>query len=64
MKFCEKCFEEIATKDGDNRCPQCDGLAPKPKTKRKRRTRKEMQELAESLGMTMVRGAMGGVYME
>lgn len=64
MKVCEKCFEEISTKDGDNRCPACDGIAPKPKTKRKRRTRKEMDDLMASVGMTRVRGSMGGTWYE
>lgn len=60
MKTCEKCGEEIATKDGDNRCTRCEnGRRPKAKANRKAR-----EDALRSLGLTKVRGALGGTYWE
>lgn len=62
MKVCEVCGEEIATKDGENRCPKCEDGATKRKEAAKRR--KERDDVMRSLGMKKVRGAMGGTYWE
>lgn len=62
MKVCESCNAEIFTKDGENKCPNCDaGKKPKKKV---RRSRKEMDAIMASCGMVRVRGAMGGTYYE
>lgn len=62
MKVCERCGTEIATRDGENKCSDCE-YNPK-KVKRAKRRRKEMDDLMDSLGLVKVRGAMGGVYYE
>lgn len=75
MKVCELCGEEIATRDGENRCPTCGDnpsmqgrgdTAATAKAKRARRNanRRARDEVMRSLGLTKVRGAMGGVYWE
>ncbi len=62
MKVCEKCGEEIYTADGDNRCAKCD--AKKIKAKNAARPRKERDDAMRSLGLTKVKGALGGIYWE
>lgn len=58
MKVCARCGEEIYTRDGENTCSRgC-------KRKKTKSSRKEKDELMKSLGLTRVRGAMGGVYYE
>lgn len=57
MKVCEKCGEEIGTKDGDNHCGKCH---KKDRAKR----RKEREDVLRSCGLVKVRGAMGGTYWE
>lgn len=59
MKVCESCGTEISTRDGDNRCAKCD--QPKKKARKQRTSR---DSVMESLGLTKVRGAMGGTYWE
>jgi hypothetical protein len=62
MKVCEVCGEEIATKDGDNKCRECeDKVRPTKKAKRKRSQR---DDIMRSLGLVKVRGALGGTYWE
>lgn len=66
MKVCEKCGDEIDTRDGDNRCQACDGnpaMAPKARAERKR-NRKVMDDALSSLGLVKVKGALGGTYLE
>jgi uncharacterized Zn finger protein (UPF0148 family) len=60
MKVCEKCGEEIYTKDGDNRCQKCD----EGKKKKAKRSRKAVDDVMRELGLVKVRGALGGVYYE
>ena len=63
MKVCEKCGEPIeGQKDGDNICPDCD----KKKVKRDKANakRRAMNAAMKSIGMTKVRGSMGGTYWE
>jgi len=65
MKVCERCGEEIYTKDGENKCPECEGLAKKKlKAAEARERRRERDQVMRDLGLTKVRGAMGGVYWE
>ncbi len=66
MKVCEKCGEEIATKDGENRCPACEEGQGASMAKRRRRAenRKARDEAMKSLGLVKVRGVMGGTYWE
>jgi hypothetical protein len=61
MKFCEKCGEEIGTRDGENRCPR--GCKVKSKTAQAAQ-RKAYHEAMVSCGLVRVRGALGGVYYE
>ena len=61
MKFCEKCGEEIATKDGDNRCRTCEDGKPKRGAKKRKAT---YESVLKNCGLTKVRGALGGVYWE
>ena len=60
MKICEKCGDEIFTKDGENRCKDCE----KKKRKKNTLTSKQKDDIMASMGLTKVRGAMGGVYYE
>ena len=59
MKVCNKCGEEIYTKDGENQCNKCHG-----KKKKAALRRKEREDILRSLGLVKVRGAMGGTYWE
>lgn len=61
MKVCEKCGVEIFTKDGDNRCRDCDEGRHKAKAKANRQAR---DEVMRSLGLKKVKGALGGTYWE
>lgn len=62
MKVCEKCGDEISTRDGDNMCRPCeDG---KRKKQRAAAARKARDEAMRSCGLVKVRGAMGGVFWE
>jgi hypothetical protein len=60
MKFCEKCGEELGTRDGENRCPRGCKLG-KSKAAAQRKAR---HEAMVSCGLVRVRGALGGVYYE
>jgi uncharacterized Zn finger protein (UPF0148 family) len=65
MKFCEVCGDEIFTKDGENRCTACEeGLKTKAKKDQAKANRKAKEEVLRSLGLTKVRGALGGTYWE
>ena len=61
MKVCEKCGDEIATKDGENQCDACERGR---KRKARAAARRERDEIMADLGLVKVRGAMGGVYWE
>jgi uncharacterized Zn finger protein (UPF0148 family) len=60
MKVCEKCGDEIFTKDGENRCKDCE----KKKRKKNTLTAAQKRDIMESLGLERVVGARGGVYYE
>lgn len=75
MKVCEKCGNEISTRDGDNQCSDCENnefelIDEKPKRRGKKRNararanRRAINDAMDSLGLKRVRGAMGGVYYE
>ena len=71
MKVCEKCGDEINTRDGDNRCSSCDrdcfGDRDGKRTQRLRRAkanRKDRASVMQDLGLVKVRGALGGTYWE
>lgn len=64
MKVCEKCECEIGTKDGDNLCKDCDEGRRTKRNTRARERRRAMKDAMESVGLTRVVGAMGGVYYE
>jgi hypothetical protein len=60
MKVCQKCGDEIRTLDKVNTCPKC-----KEKTKKARAAnRRANDDALRSLGLTKVRGALGGTYWE
>jgi hypothetical protein len=62
MKVCEVCGEEISTRDGENRCDDCD---KKSRTSAKRKaSRRERESIMRSLGLVKVKGALGGTYWE
>lgn len=63
MKVCDICGDEIATRDGENRCPKC----VKASAGKKRLLKKNAQtrdQIMRDLGLVKVKGAMGGVYWE
>lgn len=62
MKVCEICGDEIYTKDGENRCKECEKTERISRKKKTRRIRKD--KILESFGLTKVRGALGGIYWE
>lgn len=64
MKVCERCGQEIYTRDGDNRCGLCELDRKKLSAKEAKKRREAIDDVMKSLGLTKVRGAMGGVYYE
>jgi uncharacterized Zn finger protein (UPF0148 family) len=71
MKFCNRCGEEISTKDGENFCQACEEAMDSVRSQRtdaaRRRAvmiRKAREEALRSCGLVKVRGAMGGTYWE
>lgn len=65
MKVCQNCGEEIGGRDGDNYCANCNDASLQDKRKaRARSNRKARESIMRSLGLTKVRGAMGGTYWE
>lgn len=71
MKVCEVCGEEIFTRDGENRCQQCEETdvairTEKVEAQRKKanRQRRERAQVMRDLGLVKVRGALGGTYWE
>jgi len=63
MKVCKTCGEEIYTKDGDNECRTCEDAGQKKRSRRKQQ-RLDQDEVMRDLGLTKVRGALGGMYWE
>lgn len=61
MKLCERCGDEIDTKDGENRCSKCDGRRGSKKSKTQRQM---VHDVMTSLGLVKVKGALGGTYYE
>lgn len=64
MKVCEKCGDEIATRDGDNLCASCDNDPKRAAKARARQRRRERDQAMKDCGLVKVRGAMGGTYWE
>lgn len=64
MKVCKSCGIEIDTRDGENRCQECEETRSKAKRERARLRRKERDDVMRSCGLQKVRGAMGGTYWE
>lgn len=64
MKVCTRCGEEIFTKDGENTCPGGCARKKDGKYKKFKLTRKVRESLLRDLGLTKVRGALGGTYWE
>jgi len=64
MKCCESCGDEISTRDGENKCEKCDDSPARAKRAKARANRRARESVMRSLGLTKVRGAMGGVYWE
>lgn len=63
MKVCEKCGEEIFTKDGDNQCQACEE-GRRQKNAKARLSRRTREAILRSCGLVKVRGDRGGVYWE
>lgn len=61
MKFCECCGIEICTRDGENRCRECED---KPKRGRGGLTRKQREAILRDCGLVKVKGELGGTYWE
>lgn len=62
MKVCSRCGVEICTRDGENKCPECENaVRTSPK---KRKTKKALESAMSDLGLVKVRGALGGIYWE
>ena len=57
MKVCEICGDEIYTRDGENRCHECDSEIKAKKRKEKSNRRRERDGVMRSLGIVKVRGA-------
>lgn len=70
MKVCQYCGDEIATPDGVNDCLSCrrakrgKGYFTKKQADDRRRQRAAIDEAMKSIGLTKVRGALGGTYWE
>ncbi len=69
MKVCERCGDEIATRDGENLCAACEESEERNvhgagRLQKARARRRERDDTMRSLGLTKVRGAMGGTYWE
>ena len=64
MKFCETCGCHIETRDGDNRCSDCDLINDKKRLTKAHEARKTREEALKDLGLVKVRGALGGTYWE
>lgn len=62
MKVCERCGAEIGTRDGENRCRKCENKKIKAAEARARRLARDAA--MQSIGLTKVRGALGGTYWE
>jgi len=61
MKVCTKCGDEISTRDGDNECDDCERKARNKKARERRRAN---DAAMRSIGLTKVRGELGGTYWE
>jgi len=65
MKVCKRCGEEIHTRDGENFCGTCEeGNRKSLSRKRAAQQRRERDAVLRSLGLSKVRGALGGTYWE
>jgi hypothetical protein len=62
MKVCKNCLMEFDGRDGENTCRDCEQRRKRNGKAKSRRA--AMREVYESLGLTKVRGALGGVYFE
>ena len=65
MKVCEICGDEIATKDGENICRDCNDCVDRGLTKVRNKLNKwEREKILRSLGLVKVKGNLGGTYWE
>jgi len=64
MKVCERCGDEISTRDGVNYCHQCENDIDNDKKNKHKEARKAKEEMLKSLGLVKVCGALGGTYWE
>lgn len=70
MKVCNRCGDEIDTKDDENFCAGCqaiiDGDRAKADAKKAKANlrRRERDAAMRSIGMVKVKGALGGTYWE
>jgi len=70
MKVCNRCGDEIDTKDGENFCNGCQAIIDGDRVKaaekkaRAKLLRQERDAAMRSIGMTKLKGALGGTYWE
>lgn len=63
MKVCEACGIEIGGRDGvDVRCQACE--EGRRKKENQKQARRDREAVLRSLGLTKVRGNLGGTYWE
>lgn len=63
-KVCKTCGVEIYSRDGENKCQECDTAQSVEKRQRAKRARSAKDQAMRDIGMVKVRGAMGGTYWE
>ena len=66
MKVCRVCGDQVATKDGDNHCRDCEQALESHTRRINRRVarRREREQVLRDLGLVKVKGALGGTYWE
>ncbi len=64
MKVCNVCGCEFDGRDGENTCRACEEGRSKARRARANANRRARESVLRDLGLTKVRGALGGVYWE
>ena len=69
MKVCETCGIQISTQDGENRCRECEEVKSQERQIQIKQSeanlrRHEREQAMRDLGLTKVRGSLGGTYWE
>ena len=64
MKVCSRCGEEIGGRDGENLCRACEPMTDVRQRRATRSARLQHERVLQDLGLTKVRGRLGGTYWE